>query len=91
MSDAINRSIESVAVLGLGKIGLLAAELLADCGFTVSGLDARVARHDHPFKVTESDLSDPEVLRSELTDVDAVLSCRPYHRNTRLRGQLVLQ
>ena len=30
---------EKIAVLGLGKVGTLAAELLHDSGFTVTGID----------------------------------------------------
>jgi saccharopine dehydrogenase-like NADP-dependent oxidoreductase len=82
MVDTSVRSISSVAVLGLGKIGLLAAELLADGGFEVTGYDTRVARHGHPFVVKEADVSDSDALKKELRGVDAVLSCLPYHLNT---------
>jgi saccharopine dehydrogenase (NAD+, L-lysine-forming) len=81
MTETADRSIQSIAVLGLGKIGLLAAELLADSGFEVTGYDTRFPRHDHPFEVKAVDVSDREVLRVELRDVDAVLSCLPYHLN----------
>lgn len=81
MADSSARSINSVAVLGLGKIGLLAAELLADGGFEVTGYDTRAARHGHPFEIREVDVSDPGTLRTELGAVDAVLSCLPYDLN----------
>ncbi|MEN8040589.1 MAG: saccharopine dehydrogenase C-terminal domain-containing protein, partial [Actinomycetota bacterium] len=81
MTDTPTRSIKSVAVLGLGKVGLLAAELLADSGFVVTGYDARTARHDHPFETRTVDVSDGDALRTELASVDAVLSCLPYHLN----------
>jgi saccharopine dehydrogenase-like NADP-dependent oxidoreductase len=81
MADSSVRSINSVAVLGLGKIGLLAAELLADGGFEVTGYDTRVARHGHPLEIREADVSDPATLRTELGGVDAVLSCLPYNLN----------
>ncbi len=81
MTDTSARSIESVAVLGLGKVGLLAAELLVDGGFTVTGHDTRIARHDHRFDVKATDVSDAETLRAELSVVDAVLSCLPYNLN----------
>jgi saccharopine dehydrogenase (NAD+, L-lysine-forming) len=81
MANTSDRSINSVAVLGLGKVGLLAAELLVDGGFDVAGYDTRVARHGHPFEVRESDVSDRDVLRTELNEVDAVLSCLPYQLN----------
>ncbi len=82
MSDSPVRSIESIAVLGLGKVGLLAAELLADGGFHVVGYDTRLARHDHAFDVKTVDVSDPAALTAALADVDAVLSCLPYHLNS---------
>jgi saccharopine dehydrogenase-like NADP-dependent oxidoreductase len=82
MADSSIRSIQSVAVLGLGKVGLLAAELLAESGFDVAGYDTRIARHDHPFEVAPLDVADGEALRAELSKVDAVLSCLPYHLNT---------
>lgn len=81
MSDTPARPIESIAVLGLGKVGLLAAELLADSGFTVTGYDTRIARHDHAFDVKTIDVSDHNSLNAALTAVDAVLSCLPYHLN----------
>lgn len=82
MADSSSRSVQSVAVLGLGKVGLLAAELLAESGFDVAGYDTRIARHDHPFEVAPLDVADGEALRAELSKVDAVLSCLPYHLNT---------
>jgi saccharopine dehydrogenase-like NADP-dependent oxidoreductase len=81
MVDTPARSMQSVAVLGLGKVGLLAAELLVDGGFDVKGYDTRIARHGHPFQIREADVSDRDTLRAELADVDAVLSCLPYHLN----------
>lgn len=68
-------------MLGLGKVGLLAAELLDDGGFEVTGYDNRVARHRHAFGIKEIDVSDPAILRAELAGVDAVLSCLPYNLN----------
>ena len=35
-------SFNKIAVLGLGKVGHLAAELLVESGFSVTGIDARV-------------------------------------------------
>ena len=40
-------SFSRVVVLGLGKVGLLAAHLLRDAGFDVVGLDVR-APHGEP-------------------------------------------
>jgi saccharopine dehydrogenase-like NADP-dependent oxidoreductase len=74
-------SFEKIAVLGLGKIGKLAAKLLHDSGFTVTGYDVRTPREKLPFTVKNTDLNSPEALAAELTQVEAVLSCLPYHLN----------
>ena len=38
-----------IAVLGLGKVGTLAAELLSSCGFSVTGFDVHPKPADLPF------------------------------------------
>lgn len=68
-----------VAVLGLGKIGHLAAELLAGSGFDVTGIDTREVKA--PFPTRTANLSDTEGLAQVLQDQEAVLSCLPYHLN----------
>ncbi|MFK8023221.1 MAG: saccharopine dehydrogenase C-terminal domain-containing protein [Ilumatobacter sp.] len=75
-------SFSSIAVLGLGKVGHLAARLLVDSGFDVIGVDARpMDDAAHPFRVSGSvDVASPE-LAEILARVDAVLSCLPYHLN----------
>lgn len=70
-----------IAVLGLGKVGRLAADLLNDCGFEVVGLDSAAAVADCPFTVRKVDVSDLAALRPELEAVDSVLSCLPYSLN----------
>lgn len=72
-------SFNKVAVLGLGKVGHLAAELLAKAGFQVTGIDARSVVA--PFAVQVADLTDPASLGSNLEGQEAVLSCLPYHLN----------
>lgn len=69
-----------VAVLGLGKVGHLAAELLKDAGFTVTGIDAR-GLADAPFEVLAVDVTDAKALRAAFEGKEAVLSCLPYHLN----------
>ncbi|MFN3936917.1 MAG: saccharopine dehydrogenase C-terminal domain-containing protein [Gemmobacter sp.] len=71
---------DSIAVLGLGKVGHLAAELLADAGFKVTGVDAR-GLADAPFPVESCDVATAADLRRVLAGQDAVLSCLPYHLN----------
>lgn len=73
-------SFTKVAVLGLGKVGHLAAELLAGAGFDVTGIDARKVA-DTPFPTRTADLTDTAALGAILKDQEAVLSCLPYHLN----------
>jgi saccharopine dehydrogenase-like NADP-dependent oxidoreductase len=72
-------SFDRIAVLGLGKVGHLAAELLAGAGFTVTGLDAKPPVAGFATKAV--DLADPEAVRAALEGQEAVLSCLPYHLN----------
>jgi saccharopine dehydrogenase-like NADP-dependent oxidoreductase len=69
-----------VAVLGLGKVGHLAAELLAESGFAVTGIDAREKQAAH-ITTSVTDLTDAAALKHVLTGHEAVLSCLPYHLN----------
>ncbi len=69
-----------IAVLGLGKVGRLAAELLSDSGFDVAGFDAH-ALAGAPFPVHAVDLSDADAMRAALAGREAVLSCLPYAFN----------
>ena len=77
---------DKVAVLGLGKVGQLAATFLHHAGFQVTGIDQRAPRDDGGFKVHTVDIADPAVLHSELSSNDAVLSCLPYHLNKMVAG-----
>ena len=70
-----------IAVLGLGKVGTLAASLLRDSGFEVTGFDAK-ARPALPFPTQAADLAAPAAVAAALTPFQAVLSCLPYHLNT---------
>ena len=49
-------SFDKIAVLGLGKVGHLAAELLVKAGFTVTGIDSRAV--SAPFATHKADLTD---------------------------------
>lgn len=75
-------SIHSIAVLGLGKVGTLAAKLLHEAGFAVTGYDQHPPRMALPFAVKSTNLASPEALAQEFAGVDAVLSCLPFHLNT---------
>lgn len=71
-------SFDRIAVLGLGKVGHLAAELLAEAGFEVTGMDARNIE-GAPFPTRQVDLTNN--LEQALQGQQAVLSCLPYHLN----------
>ncbi len=73
--------LERVAVLGLGKVGALAATMLYQSGLEVSGYDSRDLDKQLPFPVARLDVASVEALEAALTGVDAVLSCLPFHCN----------
>lgn len=70
---------KKIAVLGLGKVGTLAAELLHGSGFEVTGIDTD-ARGELPFAVKALDLTSSGV-EAVFKEQDAVLSCLPFHLN----------
>jgi saccharopine dehydrogenase (NAD+, L-lysine-forming) len=74
-------AIAHVVVLGLGKVGLLAATLLHECRFGVTGVDARLPKESQPFALKSVDLTRPDGIDAALAGADAVLSCLPYHLN----------
>lgn len=75
---------KKVAVLGLGKVGALASELLHGSGFEVVGLDLNPSAGPFPFPVKALDLSSAHGVEDEFKQQDAVLSCLPYHLNADL-------
>ena len=75
--------VERVAVLGLGRVGALIADMLRECGFVVRGVDAdpsKAVAED----VTAMDVTDSAALAEAFERVDAVVSCLPYHLNARV-------
>jgi len=72
---------KSIAVLGLGKVGRLAAQLLVDSDFDVIGVDSAANRDAFAHDVVAIDVSDAKALGDVFARVDAVLSCLPYHLN----------
>ncbi|MFN5011396.1 MAG: saccharopine dehydrogenase C-terminal domain-containing protein [Gammaproteobacteria bacterium] len=72
--------LQKVAILGLGKVGHLAAELLDGAGFAVTAFDNRTGV-SAPFPVRPLDVADPAALRTALAGQHAVLSCLPYALN----------
>jgi saccharopine dehydrogenase-like NADP-dependent oxidoreductase len=72
-------SFSNIAVLGLGKVGHLAAELLAQSGFNVTGIDSRSLTAGYSTRV--ADLADMGSMQELLRPYEAVLSCLPYSLN----------
>lgn len=77
-------SFNKIAVIGLGKVGRLAATLLHEGGFEVTGVDAQSPVGGVPFKTRTGDIADPAFVGELLGGVEAVLSCLPYHLNIAL-------
>ncbi|NNE81037.1 MAG: L-lysine dehydrogenase [Silicimonas sp.] len=75
---------DRIAVIGLGKVGNLAAELLVEAGFSVIGYDAAKPRRTPTYDRSILDTRDATALTAALGNVDAVLSCLPYHLNAAL-------
>ena len=73
--------IESIAVLGLGAVGELAASLLHETGFAVTGVDTQLPDHPLAFACTRASATVRNELAAVLSGCDAVLSCLPYHLN----------
>lgn len=71
------RSLRRVAVLGIGNVGAVVADLLAEDGFEVIAADAAPGSAD----VERLSADDPRALEELLGRVDAVVSCLPYRFN----------
>ena len=69
-----------IAVLGLGRVGHLAAELLAEAGFEVTAFDSRRIE-GAALAVRQLDFGDSEAAGAALQGQEAVLSCLPYAFN----------
>lgn len=76
----MSRSFDSVAVMGLGKVGELVATLLAKSGFTVTAFDQR-PRPGLSFETGVLDVTDHAAIRDALALQQAVVSCLPFHLN----------
>ena len=81
----MNTRINSVLVLGLGKVGYLVALLLDETGFRVTGADLKPGR-SFPFSIQALDVTSAPELTSAIKDHDAVISCMPYHFNVGIAG-----
>ncbi len=76
----MSKKINSVLVIGLGKIGALVAMLLHTNGYQVTGFD-RDENSTFPFQTVAGDIEDGLGLKSLLKSRDAVVTCLPYHLN----------
>ena len=77
----MSKKIKRVAVLGLGKVGTLAALLLHKTGFEVTGFDVHAPQDELPFRVEQSSAASESEIEALCTGFDAILSCLPYHLN----------
>ena len=76
--------LQKIAVLGLGKVGTLAAKLLHEGGFDVTGFDTRQPAETLSFAVKSADVGSEAGVRAATEGYDAVLSCLPYRINKRI-------
>src|SRR6202035_4220139 len=72
--------VNRVAVVGLGNVGRLIADMLIERGFDVRGVDADAGRAAGD-NAALMDVSDPAALGELFAGVDAVISCLPYYLN----------
>src|SRR3954462_7732423 len=72
--------VERIAVVGLGNVGRLIADMLVERGFEVWEVDSDESKvaGEH---ATVMDVSDPTALGGLFAGVDAVISCLPYNLN----------
>ena len=77
---ATNSQVERIAVVGLGNVGRLLADMLVERGFEVWEVDADESRVAGA-RASVIDVSDPETLGELFAEVDAVISCLPYFLN----------
>ena len=64
--------LHEIAVLGLGKVGTLAAKLLHANGFAVTAFDSRTPKEPLPFAVQSVDLVSDTGIQTVTRGFDAV-------------------
>jgi saccharopine dehydrogenase (NAD+, L-lysine-forming) len=77
---ASNSRVNRIAVVGLGNVGRLIADMLVERGFVVRGVDADESRATGE-RASVIDVRDPAALEALFAGVDAAISCLPYHLN----------
>ena len=75
---------QRIVVLGLGKVGKLAATLLHEAGLKVTGIDQSLPKRALPFATQDADVTSQTALDQLFGQTDAVLSCLPYHLNIKV-------
>ena len=76
----MEKLIKSVLVIGLGRVGSLAAILLQSNGYQVTGFDTS-PDEDYPFKVISASVANEATLERAIAEHDATLTCLPFHLN----------
>lgn len=76
----MGKIIQSILVIGLGKVGALVATILHENGYAVTGY-AKQSNINLSFKFIQADSSDKDQLKQTLEKHDAVVSCLPYQLN----------
>lgn len=69
-----------IGVLGLSKLGNLAATLLSS-KYEVEGMDLAEETEKYPFQIVTGDVSKEKTIRNFLKDKEAVVSFLPYFLN----------
>ena len=77
-------ALKKIAVLGLGKVGTLAAKPFTRVDSDVTGFDSRPPHETLPFTVRSADVGADDGVRAATQGFDAVLSCLPYRINKRI-------
>jgi saccharopine dehydrogenase-like NADP-dependent oxidoreductase len=75
----VSEKINSILVLGLGKVGSLVATLLHETGFAVTGADMN-DKAGMPFPIKKLNFINPGDLEV-VSGFDAIVSCLPYKFN----------
>ena len=78
---ALHSRVDRIAVVGLGNVGRLIADMLAERGFEVRGVDADESRAAGEH-ASVMDVRDAAALEELFAGVDAVISCLPYYLNS---------
>jgi saccharopine dehydrogenase-like NADP-dependent oxidoreductase len=85
----MKKALNSILVLGLGKVGTLVGVLLKKTGFQVVGVDFH-ERRDLGFETQKIDAADISQVVKMMKNFDAVVSCLSYNFNVDIATQACL-